>query len=271
MRCDSDGRVPDVAAVAAMTAVMAPRGPDGAGVWSQGRVVAAALRIPPEILGTGEHTVRDLIAAQSRRRAAATGGESTIPLDDITEDTVRDAGWALDDVLPEGTRLRVRRTANLHQGATIHDVTAQVNPELCRVAVAAAEAIGVPVTGIDLLVRDVTGDQYAFIEANERPGWPTTSRSRRPPPSSTSSFRVSRGNRRRGLRKSREPNPSCRSAVRQEPVRSGRHDRSVRDPPRQRLCGGWPFARRPREISRCGWGDRCVAELRHQYGSGAMR
>ena len=42
--------------------------------------------------------------------------------------TVRDSGWELDDVLPEGLRLRVRRTANLHQGGTIHDVTADVNP-----------------------------------------------------------------------------------------------------------------------------------------------
>jgi GNAT-family acetyltransferase (TIGR03103 family) len=135
-----------------------------------GRVVAAALRMPPEILGTGDHTVRDLIAAESRRRSAATGGESRIPLDDITAATVAEAGWGLDDVLPQGTRLRVRRTANLHQGGTIHDVTARVNPELCRVAVAAAEAIGIPVTGIDLLVPDVTGAEYAFIEANERPG-----------------------------------------------------------------------------------------------------
>ncbi|ORW85355.1 GNAT family acetyltransferase [Mycobacterium sp. IEC1808] len=135
-----------------------------------GRVVAAALRKPPEIIGTGDHTVRDLIAAESRRRSAATGGESKIPIDDITEATVAEAGWKLDDVLPQGNRLRVRRTANLHQGGTIHDVTAQVNPELCRVAVAAAEAIGIPVTGIDLLVPDVTGADYAFIEANERPG-----------------------------------------------------------------------------------------------------
>jgi GNAT-family acetyltransferase (TIGR03103 family) len=135
-----------------------------------GRVVAAALRMPPEIIGTGEHSVRDLIAAESRRRSAATGGESRIPLDDLTESTIAEAGWKLDDVLPQGTRLRVRRTANLHQGGTIHDVTAQVNPELCRVAVTAAEAIGVPVTGIDLLVPDVTGAEYAFIEANERPG-----------------------------------------------------------------------------------------------------
>jgi GNAT-family acetyltransferase (TIGR03103 family) len=135
-----------------------------------GRVVAAALRMPPEIIGTGDHTVRDLIAAESRRRSAATGGESKIPMDDITEATVAEAGWRLDDVLPQGNRLRVRRTANLHQGGTIHDVTAHVNSELCRVAVAAAEAIGIGVTGIDLLVPDVTGAEYAFIEANERPG-----------------------------------------------------------------------------------------------------
>lgn len=135
-----------------------------------GKVVAAALRLPPEVIGTGDRTVRELIAAESRRRSEATGGESSIPLDEITEATVVEAGWAMDDVLPEGTRLRVRRTANVHQGGTIRDVTAQVNPELCRVAVAAADAIGIPVTGIDLVVPDVTGEDYVFIEANERPG-----------------------------------------------------------------------------------------------------
>ncbi|MGV9799409.1 N-acetylglutaminylglutamine synthetase [Mycobacterium sp. NPDC003449] len=135
-----------------------------------GKVVAAAIRRPAEIIGTGKHTVRELIEAQSRRRAAATGGESKIPMDDITTATVAEAGWSMEDVLPEGIPLRVRRTANLHQGGTIHDVTAEVNPELCRVAEAAADAIGIPVTGIDLLVPDITGSQYVFIEANERPG-----------------------------------------------------------------------------------------------------
>ena len=135
-----------------------------------GNVVAAALRMPAEVIGTGTHTVAELIETQSRRRAAATGGESRIPVDAVTAGTVRDSGWELDDVLPEGLRLRVRRTANLHQGGTIHDVTAEVNPALCRVAVTAAEAIGIPVTGIDLLVPDVTGDEYVFVEANERPG-----------------------------------------------------------------------------------------------------
>ncbi|GJF09693.1 GNAT family N-acetyltransferase [Mycolicibacterium cyprinidarum] len=135
-----------------------------------GKVVAAALRKPAEITGTGRHTIRELIDAQSRRRAAVTGGESRIPVDAVTENTVKEAGWSFDDVLPEGAHLRVRRTANLHQGGTIHDVTATVHRELASVAVAAAEAIGIPVTGVDLVVPDVTRTDYAFIEANERPG-----------------------------------------------------------------------------------------------------
>ncbi len=135
-----------------------------------GKVVAGALRKPAEIIGTGHHKIRELIEAQSRRRAAATGGESRIPIDDVTEATVAEAGYSFDDVLPEGRTLRVRRTANLHQGGTIHDVTAKVNPHLSAVAVTAADAIGIPVTGIDLLVPDVTAPDYVFIEANERPG-----------------------------------------------------------------------------------------------------
>ncbi|MCX2714791.1 N-acetylglutaminylglutamine synthetase [Mycolicibacterium sp. J2] len=135
-----------------------------------GKVIAAAVRRPPEVLGSGKHTIRQLIEAQSRRRAAATHGESVIPIDDVTADTVRDAGWDLDDVLPINERLVVRRTANLHTGGTIGDVTDDVNPKLARVAVDAADAIGIPVTGIDLMVPSVCGEDYVFIEANERPG-----------------------------------------------------------------------------------------------------
>ena len=135
-----------------------------------GKVIAAALRRPAEVVGSGDHTVRHLIEAQSRRRSAATHGESAIPLDDVTEDTVREAGWKLDDVLPANEHLVVRRTANLHTGGTIRDVTDDLNPRLAKVAVDAADAIGIPVTGIDLIVPSVDGEEYVFIEANERPG-----------------------------------------------------------------------------------------------------
>jgi GNAT-family acetyltransferase (TIGR03103 family) len=133
-------------------------------------VVAAAVRRPASVLGTGRHSVRDLVEAQSRRRSAATGGESSIPVDDETARTVEGAGRTLDDVLPEGEELAVRRTANLHTGGTIHDVTAVLHPDLAAAAVAASRAIGIPVTGLDMIVPSPEGPDGVFIEANERPG-----------------------------------------------------------------------------------------------------
>jgi GNAT-family acetyltransferase (TIGR03103 family) len=133
-------------------------------------VVAAAIRLPATVAGTGTHTIRELIESQSRRRAAATDGESTIPVDASTEATVQAAGWELADVLPAGEELRVRRTANLHTGGTIHDVTADLHPDLADAAVTASRALDIPVTGIDLMVPAVDGPDYVVIEANERPG-----------------------------------------------------------------------------------------------------
>ncbi len=134
------------------------------------KLVAAAVRRPAQVIGDGALTLRDLIEKQSRRRAAETGGESRIPMDSETERCIADAGLTLDDVLEPGRELRVRRTANLHTGGTIHDVTGVVHPTLVEAAVKVARAIEIPVTGVDFIVSSPEQPDYAFIEANERPG-----------------------------------------------------------------------------------------------------
>jgi GNAT-family acetyltransferase (TIGR03103 family) len=134
------------------------------------KLVAAAIRRPARVVGDGNATVRKLIEAQSRRRAAATGGESRIPVDDETERCVAEAGFGLDDVPPSGHEFPVRKTANLHTGGTIHDVTEETHQVLVDAAVKAARAIEIPVTGVDLMVKSPHEPDYVFIEANERPG-----------------------------------------------------------------------------------------------------
>ncbi len=134
------------------------------------KVVAAAIRRPARVIGDGAKTIEQLIQSQSRRRAAATGGESTIPLDAETERCVRDAGFTLAHVPAPGHEVVVRRTANLHTGGTIHDVTGETHAELIDAAIRAARAIEIPVTGIDLMVKSPREPEYVFIEANERPG-----------------------------------------------------------------------------------------------------
>jgi D-alanine-D-alanine ligase-like ATP-grasp enzyme len=135
-----------------------------------GEVVAAAVRRPPRVVGDGRLTVEELIRKQSRRRAAATGGESSIPVDDETIRCLSAHGLSLDDVLPTGRVTPVRKTANLHTGGTLHDVTDSLSPELCEVSERIARTLDIPVVGLDFIVDSPESAGYTLIEANERPG-----------------------------------------------------------------------------------------------------
>jgi len=133
-------------------------------------VVAAAIRRPAQVVGDGHHSILQLIQAQSRRRQAATAGESRIPIDAESERTVQAAGYEYASVLPAGETLAVRRAANLHTGGCLEDVTDILHPVLADAAVRAARALDIPVVGLDLMVPAADQPEYVFIEANERVG-----------------------------------------------------------------------------------------------------
>ncbi len=133
-------------------------------------VAAAAVRRPPRITGDGQHSIQELIQRLSRRRAAATGGESRIPIDDETRRCLQAQGHGMNSILGDGVVLEVRKTANLHCGGTIHDVTEDLHPALRDAALTARQVLGIPVVGFDFMVPRVDGPDYRIIEANERPG-----------------------------------------------------------------------------------------------------
>jgi len=134
------------------------------------RFVAAAVRKPAQITGNGKDDIDTLIEKQSRRRSAATKGESKIPMEDLTRRAVERSGYGMKDILPYGETIRVRDTANLHTGGTIHDVTEKLSDDLRQIAERAARVMDIPVVGLDFITPDVTGNEYVIIEANERPG-----------------------------------------------------------------------------------------------------
>ena len=77
----------------------------------------------------------------------------------------------MDDVPPNGERIRVRRTANLHTGGTIEDVTDRLHPEIAAAAGPGRRrrwASRSP--GSTSSCPTCAGRDYVFIEANERPG-----------------------------------------------------------------------------------------------------
>ena len=132
--------------------------------------VAVAVRKQPYIIGTGRHRISELIAKYNRRRKAATSGESFVPIDEETHRCIGLAGYSMEDILPAEEKLIVRKTANLHTGGTIHDITDTIHQNLKDAAVAAAMALEIPVVGLDFMIPDLQKTEYYIIEANERPG-----------------------------------------------------------------------------------------------------
>ncbi|MCR9220923.1 MAG: N-acetylglutaminylglutamine synthetase [Alphaproteobacteria bacterium] len=135
----------------------------------ENRVVAGALRRPAEIVGDGRMTARQLVELQSRRKAAASGGESRIPWDAETRACLFEAGYALDGRPAAGEVVRVRRTPSLTEGGSIQDVTALLHHRLCDAAATAARTVGAPVVGIDVMVDNPTEPEFVLIGADPQP------------------------------------------------------------------------------------------------------
>ena len=128
----------------------------------------------------------------ARPAAAASGppaGSRSIPLDDDHRRggrRRRATRWTT--CRPNGERIRVRRTANLHTGGTIEDVTDRLHPEIAdgrgagrRGARHPGDRAGLP------RARRRAAPTTSSSRPTSGPGWPTTSRSRWPSGSSTCS------------------------------------------------------------------------------------
>ena len=140
-------------------------------------LVAAARRVPPEVTGDGERTVRQLVEivnADPRRGRGHEKALTQIPLDEAAAEELAKQGSSFDDVPAAGRRVRLRGNANLSTGGISEDVTARVHPDTARACVRAARKIGLDVAGIDLvcddMARPLEEQRGAIIEVNAAPG-----------------------------------------------------------------------------------------------------
>ena len=141
------------------------------------QLVAAARREPPQVLGDGEHTVRELVEAvnQDPRRGEGHATSLTkIRLDDIALARLAMQDLQPDSVPAKGHRVILRNNANLSTGGTATDVTDDVHPEVAARAVAAAQMVGLHICGVDMVaetvLRPLEEQGGGFVEVNAAPG-----------------------------------------------------------------------------------------------------
>jgi cyanophycin synthetase len=141
------------------------------------KLVAAARREPPQVVGDGERSVRELVEQVNLdpRRGDGHGTSLTkIRFDDIAIGTLAQNGLTPDSVPAIGQRVVLRNNANLSTGGSATDVTDDVHPEVAARAVAAAHMIGLDICGVDLVcdsvLQPIEDQNGGIVEVNAAPG-----------------------------------------------------------------------------------------------------
>nr|WP_315205086.1 cyanophycin synthetase [uncultured Albidiferax sp.] len=141
------------------------------------KLVAAARRDPPQVLGDGVHTVRelvDIVNSDPKRGEGHATSLTKIRFDDIAIARLALQGLEPASVPDKGRRVILRNNANLSTGGTATDVTDDVHPAVAAQAVAAAQMIGLHICGVDVVCESMLKpleDQHGgIVEVNAAPG-----------------------------------------------------------------------------------------------------
>ncbi len=141
------------------------------------KLIAAARRDPPQVLGDGVHTVRELIDrinADPRRGSGHATSLTKIRFDEIAHARLAIQGYTAESVPVKGARVVLRNNANLSTGGSATDVTDEVHPEVAARAVDAAQMVGLHVCGVDVVCETVSRPLEeqggGVVEANAAPG-----------------------------------------------------------------------------------------------------
>jgi cyanophycin synthetase len=141
------------------------------------KLVAAARRDPPLVIGNGKNTVRELVEqvnADPRRGEGHATSLTKIQLDDIAKNRLKEQGLDENSVPVKGTRVILRNNANLSTGGTATDVTDDVHLEVAARAIAAAQMVGLDICGVDVVCESVLHpleeQSGGVVEVNAAPG-----------------------------------------------------------------------------------------------------
>ena len=144
----------------------------------EGKVVAAAQRVPGHVVGDGEHTLAELVEAVNRDPRRGIGHEKVLTRLELDHQALRlieAAGLTPESVIPDGTVFYLRSTGNLSTGGTSVDVTDAIHYDNRIMAQRAVKAIGLDVGGVDFISPDITRSHKevggAIVEINAAPGF----------------------------------------------------------------------------------------------------
>ncbi|MGY3765556.1 bifunctional glutamate--cysteine ligase GshA/glutathione synthetase GshB [Vagococcus vulneris] len=142
-----------------------------------GQTLAVLLRVPANVVGDGRQTIRELVELKNQDPLRGENHRSPlekIMLGDLEELALKEQGLTFDSVPRMAEVIYLRDNSNVSTGGDSIDVTNQVDDSYKRMAEAAVTTLGAIVSGIDVIIPDITKPldnvkDYGIIEANFNP------------------------------------------------------------------------------------------------------
>lgn len=138
-----------------------------------GKKVSAVMeRIPAHVVGDGKSSLRQLIKKFNQNPLVGKKYEKPlcrIKLNGEAKRNLKKRGKKMTYIPKKNEIFFLRQNANISTGGIGKDVTGEVNDKLKNVAVKAAEAIGMVITGVDI-IYDKSSGKLHVLELNDCPG-----------------------------------------------------------------------------------------------------
>lgn len=137
-----------------------------------GKVAAAARRIPANVLGNGEDSVRELVEEKNlQRRESRNPAHWELPVDDHTVKELARQDLTLESVPAAGHQVWLRSNSNVHSGGDGVDATDELTSDEIAMAQRAVRVIpGLKLAGLDMLLpREGLDCEPYVLEVNAYP------------------------------------------------------------------------------------------------------
>ncbi|OHX64235.1 bifunctional glutamate--cysteine ligase GshA/glutathione synthetase GshB [Flammeovirga pacifica] len=139
-------------------------------------VVGILHRVPANVKGDGKSSVRELVIEKNKDPLRGKGYKTPlekIALGEAEEMFLSTQGYTFDTVPKKDEIIYLRENSNISTGGDSIDVTDDIKDSYKEIAVKAAKALDVKVTGLDMMIphldQDANDTNYAIIEMNFNP------------------------------------------------------------------------------------------------------
>lgn len=140
-----------------------------------GKAVAALHRVPANVTGDGQSSIRELVKHKNEdplRGVGYTKPLEKIKLGRIEKDYLAEQGFTPESILDDGDTVYLRINSNISTGGDSIDYTEAIDSRYYDIAVKAAESVGARICGVDMIINNIDTfepESYSIIELNFNP------------------------------------------------------------------------------------------------------